>query len=217
MKKKWVFFDLDGTLSNSAPGIFKSARYAAEKMGAKPLDDETLKKFLGPPLIWSFIHLYDLSEADAQRATEIYRKKYDKARLEDDLFPGVREMLLHLKESGLGLCVVTLKASYVAQSVLEQYEITPLFAHLFGGEADAAHSEKADLVRKALRETGASPGECIMVGDRKFDILGARECGVESVGCYFGYTEPGELEEAGATHIVHSVAELESLLLSYTS
>ena len=217
MKKKWIFFDLDGTLSDSAPGVFKSARYAAEQMGAKPLSDEAMKQFFGPPLIWSFINLYGLSETDAHRAAGLYREKYAEARLEDELFPGVREMLHHLKESGLKLCVVTSKWEPIAQAVLEQYEITPLFDHLFGGEASAAHSEKAELIRRALQKTGASPAECVMVGDRKFDVLGAKECGLESVGCYFGYTDPGELEEAGATHIVHSVAELESVLLAYTS
>ena len=198
--KKWFLFDLDGTLTDNSEGIIKSARFALEKFGILDAPDSTLRRFIGPPLHQSFMEFYGFSEEKAFEAVDLYRVRYrEKGVHENNLFPGLKEMLENLREKGAGLCVATSKPLVFTEMILKQHGIYDLFAHVVGANLDGSMTDKTEVIGEVLRRIGHTGEEAVMVGDRSFDIVGANNCGLKSVGVYFGFAEPGELEAAGAT------------------
>ncbi len=216
--KKYFLFDLDGTLTDTGEGIMKSAQYALDGFSFPHEPPENLRRFVGPPLDWSFREFYGLSQENAWKAVEKYRERYrEKGVFESPLYPGVQELLEKLSRQA-AVCLATSKPMYFARQIVEMRGIAPCFTVLVGAELDGTRTEKAQVIAEVLRQLGDPPKEqAIMIGDRRQDILGARTQGLESIGAQYGYAEPGELEAAGAGHIVPTVKALEKLCLSLCS
>ena len=213
----WILFDLDGTLTDNSEGIIKSARFALDRMGFPNEPDNVLRRFIGPPLHDSFMEFYGFSKEKAFEAVENYRIRYrEKGVYESDLFPGLREMLHALREKGAKLCVATSKPSVFTEVILKQHNIYDLFEFVVGANLDGSMTDKTEIIHEVLRRIGETGERAVMVGDRSFDIIGANNCGIESVGVYYGFAEPGELEEAGASYIANTVSELQEILLKLT-
>lgn len=210
----WILFDLDGTLTDNSEGIIKSARFALDRMGFPNEPDHVLRRFIGPPLHESFMDFYGFSKEKAFEAVENYRIRYrEKGVYESALFPGLREMLEALCEKGAKLCVATSKPTVFTEVILKQHAVYGLFEHIIGANLDGSMTDKTEIISEVLRRIDEPGAQVIMVGDRSYDIIGANNCGVQSVGVYYGFADPGELEEAGATYIANTVSELSDILL----
>ncbi len=207
-----VIFDLDGTLTDSEPGIVNCVQYALAKFGIRDLDPEQLRAYIGPPLNPAFQQLSGLSPEDAERAVLYYRERYNvDGFLENRVFEGIPALLKTLKARGAYLALATAKPHPVVDMVLDAFDLTKYFDRIMAPGGEHGLHDKASLVRAAL------PTLChraCMVGDRLFDIEGARSCGIDAVGAGYGYGGREELERAGATTVVDSVAELTRLLLA---
>lgn len=208
--KKFFLFDLDGTITDTGKGIMKSAQYALDAFGFPPQTEAQLRRFVGPPLQGSFEGFYGLTPTQAAQAVEKYRERYrTKGVFESPLYPGMGGFLGRLASKAT-ICLATSKPLVFANQILELREVRSLFAHLAGAELDGTRTDKAEVIAYALELLGSPPREqVVMIGDRRQDILGAKAQGIESIGVRYGYSEPGELEEAGATWLAESVEELE--------
>lgn len=214
MKQNTVFFDLDGTLTESGPGIINSVRYALEKFGISEPNDAALRRFIGPPLVYSFSTFYGFSAEDAVRAMRIYREYYEKnGMFQNSVYAGIPEMLAALKAAGKRLCVATGKPEKFAVPILQHYELAPFFDVIGGSDEAETRADKTTVIRYVLEASHAEPGDVIMVGDRHHDIDGAKANGVQSVGILYGYGDRAELQAAGADFIAATVSDLQALLL----
>ena len=213
MQKKYILFDFDGTLFDTSPGILHGIRFALEKRGIAVGEDRELYKFIGPPLIPALTEFCGMSEAEAEQTKEIYRAYYrEKGVFECAPYAGAEDCLRALRGAGRKLAVATSKPVYFARQILERFGFTEYFAAVCGAESDA-HAGKAEIVRRAAEALGASADGCVMVGDRKYDVLGAKENGIPCIAFDSGFAEPGEYEAAGAVAVVRDFAELQRLLL----
>lgn len=212
--KRYFIFDLDGTLLDTGEGIRKCAQHTLAAFGITE-SFESLRHFIGPPLQVSFREHYGFSEEDTAKAVEIYRTRYrEKGVYETRLYPGMKAFLERLSQKAV-LCVATSKAEVFARQILEMREIAPYFQVIQGSGLDNSLSEKADLLQAVLQKLhGPDVGEAIMIGDRKYDIFGAKAQNMEAIGVTYGFPAPGELEAAGADYLVSSVPELERLCFS---
>lgn len=215
-----LLFDLDGTLTDSKEGIFNCARYALEKMDRPIPEEGTLLKFIGPPLHDSYVRYCGLSEAEADRAVELFRERYKTVgKFENAPADGMPELCRRLKERGFRLALSSSKPEEMCRQICGKFGFSPYLETITGSPSVGNDWEKADVIRETMRRLGLTDADrdrILMVGDRKFDVLGARECGIDCVGVeLFGYAAPGELAEAGAVAVVRSVEELEGFLLSH--
>lgn len=207
MKDILVMFDLDGTLTDSAPGIIHSVRYALDKLGEKHPDMETLYKFVGPPLTDSFMEFCGFSEEKALLALQYYREYFSvDGKFENSVYNGIPDMLSDLKSKGLCLAVATGKPHLYAEQILDKFDLLKYFDFVAGSEFDGTRTQKSDLIRYALANCEKTNG--IMVGDRKYDIEGALCTGTVPIGVEYGYAAPGELISAGAKHIARNVSDI---------
>ena len=211
---RYLFLDLDGTLTDSAPGIVRSARYALDSFGIRVDNPEDLLRFVGPPLEDSFIDFYHFTPEQADEAVKIYRKRYETIGVyENALYPGIVEFLDAARAAGKVLMVATSKPQRMADLVLSHFGIADRFAFV-GGRDDHAHRTKEEVIRYVMRTNGLTDtSDIVMIGDRKHDILGARAVGLDSVGVLYGYGSRAEFEAAGATYIADDLPALTSLLL----
>ena len=218
MKFKYILFDLDGTITESGPGIMNSVAYALEKMGYEEKDREKLKRFIGPPLTDSMMKYYGMSEEDAAKAVRYYREYYtEKGIFENSVYDGFDESIKRLKEQGLILAVATSKPEPFARRIAEHFGFTGDYACVCGPTMDDAHIRKADVIRYALNTleiTEEEKHQVLMVGDREHDVLGAKENGLSCMGVLYGYGDRKELEEAGADYIAKTTAEVAEIILN---
>ncbi|MGN0387958.1 MAG: HAD family hydrolase [Suilimivivens sp.] len=218
---QYCLFDLDGTLTDSREGITKSAQYALQHFGIEEPDLKKLEPFIGPPLKDSFMEFYGFTEEQAEEAMKFYRERFAPIGIyENEVFEGIPEMLRHLHQNGQKLAVASSKPIGFVRQILQYFEIDGYFDVIVGSELDGTRSTKEEVVEEALSQLGIlelsgeeRKNNCAMVGDRKFDIQGAKAYGLTGVGVSFGFAGEGELEEAGADIIVDTVTELEKLLL----
>lgn len=225
MEKKYVLFDLDGTLTDPMVGITRSVQYALRHYGIEEADLTKLIPFIGPPLRDSFIKFYQFSKEQADEAVWVYREYFsDRGIFENEELPGIRQMLERLQRAGKVLLVATSKPEKFARQILEYFHLDPYFAFIGGADMGETRVKKEDVIRYVLEhqwsQAALSPGqqeawkaEAVMVGDREHDIIGARANGLQSVGVLIGYGSREELEQAGADRIASDVAELTRLLL----
>ena len=207
---KYVLFDLDGTLTNPEIGITNSVMYALEKFGIKVENRKELHPFIGPPLSYSFQTYYGFSEEDSELAIKYYRERFSvKGLYENEVYVGVEKMLQDLKDSGKSLILATSKPEEFTLKILEHFDLLKYFDFVAGATMDGSRGEKADVIRYALEISGIKDKSmAIMVGDRKYDILGAKENGLNSVGVLFGFGDYEELTTAGADYIAESVEDI---------
>lgn len=210
--KKYILFDFDGTVFDSAEGITKSVQYALGKMGISAETSE-LMCFAGPPLNEMFSLRYGMDDAQASKAVEYYRERYTPIGWEECTpFDGMHELMHRLHEKGAKLAIATSKPRRFAEKILEKYDMRGDFDLVCGSEFDGTRGQKWEVIEYALNTFGISPDEAIMVGDRKYDVIGAKKCGVECVGVRFGYAEPGELECEGAVYVAKNADDLYEFL-----
>lgn len=211
--KQYLLFDLDGTLTDPMVGITSSVQYALEKFGIHVRYLKELIPFIGPPLAESFQKFYGFSKEDAEKTIQYYREYYaPKGIFENEVYEGIPEMLAHLTEAGFTLLVATSKPTVFARKVLKHFGMEDYFSFVGGSELDGSRTKKAEVISYILKTCGIEAKEAIMIGDRRHDIEGGKACGLESVGVLYGYGTEQELTEAGADHIIRTVAELEDYL-----
>lgn len=215
MEYKYVLFDLDGTLTDSAPGIINSVIYALKKYGIEVDDRKSLYKFVGPPLADSFENYYGFSKEKIEKTIEYYHEYYrDKGMFENLVYEGLESLLKTLKDNNKTLIVATSKPQVLAEKILEHFNIAKYFTCIAGSNIDGTRSKKSEVIKYALESCGITDlSEVIMIGDRKYDIIGAKQAGVSSIGVLYGYGDRNELEKAGADFIADTVEDIEKLLL----
>jgi len=213
--KEYIIFDLDGTLSDPGEGIVGSLAHALKQFGIEA-SPEILKKFIGPPLVDSFQTYFGFDEEKTAEAIRLYRAHFHGDGLfKNEIYPGIPELLEDLTKAGKTLAVATTKPEVYAWQILEYFDIDKFFKRelVTGSYLDGRRTNKAELIAAVLEQLDDEPQKMVMIGDRKFDIIGAKSNGIDSIGVTYGYGEREELEAYEPTAIVDSVAELRTLLL----
>ena len=212
---KTILFDLDGTLTDSAPGILNSVCHACRRLGLEVPDEATLRRFLGPPLPSSFRDYLHLSETDVARAVDAFREYYpEKGIFENEVFPGIPELLHDLKKSGKTVVMATSKPEVFARRIMEHFALADCFDAICGATIDETRTEKAEVVAYALQTAGITDRQnAVMVGDREHDVKGAARNGLPCIGVLYGYGNAEELMAAGAVALAPTVEDLRTLLL----
>lgn len=210
-----ILFDLDGTLTDPGEGITNSVAYALEKFEIKNEDRSQLYKFIGPPLKDSFMEFYGFGEEDSQKAITYYRERFrEKGMFENKVYDGIVELLSKLQKAGKQLIIATSKPEEFTLTILKYFDLLQYFDFVAGATMDGSRSEKEEIIHYALEHCQIENlDKTVMVGDRKFDILGAKANGIDSIGVLFGYGSLEELEMAGATYIADSPEMVEELVL----
>lgn len=205
-----ILFDLDGTLTDSGPGITNSVAYALKKWNIEEKDINVLRKFVGPPLDASFAKYYGFSKEKCVQAIQYYREYYlTKGIYENRVYDGMEELLKWLRDTGRRAIVATSKPEPSAIHVLEYFHMDSYFDIIAGATMDGSRVEKSDVIRYALDRAGIRDlSGVVMVGDRENDIQGAKANGLDSIGVLYGYGSREELEEAGAMQIAETVEDL---------
>ncbi len=203
-------FDLDGTITDSAPGITNSVVYALKKYGVEETDYDKLCKFIGPPLVDSFQEYYGFSREKALEAVEYYREYYrDKGIYENSVYDGFEEVAKTLKEHGKRLAVATSKPEPFAKRIIEHFGLALYFDCVAGMELDGRRGTKAEVIRYAMDLVRVKDKRgVLMVGDRRHDVMGARSTGIDCLGVLYGFGTREELAQAGADYIAETVEEI---------
>lgn len=211
MRYDTVILDLDGTITESAPGIMRSAAYALEKMGRPVPGEDVLRRFVGPPLVDSFIRYCGLTEAEAMEAIEIYRERHTVLGWKEArVYTGIAPMLIALKRAGAYIALASSKPLPLCKETLAYFGLLPLFDRLSAPPYSATKADKKQLILDALP---ARFERACMIGDRKFDMDGARRAGVTAIGAGYGYGSEEELLDSGAQVYCPDVASLADHLL----
>ena len=210
-----ILFDLDGTIIDSAKGVIASVKYALSKFNITDTDEKTLFSFLGPPLQSSFSEIMGFSPKDTELAVTYYREYYtQKGIFEVTLYDGIDSVLRKLSEAGKTVVVCTSKPEVFAKKILEHLNIAEYFTLIAGATFDETRSEKSDIIKYALTALNANNrSDILMIGDRKFDIIGAKTIGVDSMGVLYGYGSLEELQGHGATYIAKTPEDITQMLL----
>lgn len=209
----YCLFDLDGTLTDPGEGITRSVAYALSFFGIEVKDRTALYPFIGPPLVDSFSTFYGFSPEQARQAVGRYREYFSRQGIfENELYPGIKELLEDLKRHGVRILLASSKPELYARKILEHFQLLPFFDFVAAATMDDTRSKKTDVVRYALESCGISPDRAVMIGDRHHDIEGAKDNALESIGVLWGYGSREELSAAGATLLAESVPQLASLL-----
>ena len=212
--KKSILFDLDGTLTDSGEGIINCAEFALRHFGIPVPARDTMRVFVGPPLSDTFMH-FGVPESQVQEAIEVYRSRYiPVGKYENALYPGIYQVLEALHRDGFKLYVATSKPEAMSIEILEHFEIAKFFDRICGASMDSSRSTKDEVIAYLLEEVRPD-GNLIMVGDTKYDVLGAAVHKLPTIGVSWGYGTVEDLMEAGAASIAHSPVELLSLLQNF--
>lgn len=213
---EFYFFDLDGTVTDSALGITNSVMYALRKYGIIEKDREKLYEFIGPPLIDSFQKYYGLSREQAWKAVGFYREYYqDQGIFECQVYEGLEEVLSMLCDVGKKAVIATSKPENYARRIIRHFGLEKYFHGIYGMELDGARGTKAEVIQYALKQCEIKNVErVVMIGDRSHDIVGAKQNGLDSIGVLYGFGSERELKKAGADILVKSIAELKKQIKS---
>ena len=208
-----MLFDLDGTLTDPKQGIIECLRYALESLGANAPAAQALERLIGPPLSESFAHLLGPGDNDrVEQAVRLYRERFTaKGMFENSVYPGIVDALAELRDYGVQLFVATSKPRGFAERIVEHFELGRFFSNVYGSELSGANADKKDLLGHVLRAESLPPANTVMVGDRSYDILGARANSLFSVGVLWGYGSREELVAAGAGALCDAPNALGSL------
>lgn len=208
-----ILFDFDGTVFDTVEGITKSVRYALKKQGIEA-ELSALRCFAGPPLVDKFMEVYGFDRERAEQATRDFKERYNSIGVtECRVFPGIRDVLEALIAAGARVGIATSKPQNLAEQLLAGEDMLGLFQVICGSEAKGNNNAKWQVLQRAMDALGARPEDSILVGDTKYDVEGAKRCGVPCLGVRYGYAAEGELEAAGAVAIVDDMAGLKAWLL----
>ncbi len=205
-----IYFDLDGTLTDPFEGISKSIIYAMQRLGEPAPDKETLRACIGPPLLASFESM--VGQAHARDALSYYRERFGDIGWQENVpYPGIRDALQQLKDSGRTLFIATSKPTVYAERIVSHFELRDFFDGVFGSELDGRRSRKVELLEYALAACNST--SAVMVGDRSHDVIGALRNNMDIIAVSYGYGTTEELQSAGAEQIANSPEELVAYLL----
>lgn len=217
MKYKIALFDLDGTITDSGPGILNSIRYALRKHGLPIPCEEVLRTFIGPPLKEQFQAVCSLTDEESVHMVESYREYYaEKGIFENSVYEGVPQLLQRLHKRGVRILMATAKPEYFAKKIAEHFGFSQYFEFIGGACMDGRRTDKAEVIEYVLSSCKVSEEErahTVMIGDRSHDMLGAEKAGVHSLGVLYGYGSREELEEAGAEMIADTPEKVCDCLL----
>lgn len=205
MKYTHCFFDLDGTVTDSAQGITDSVRYALGKMGCAPDADDDLNRYIGPPLSRAFMEYAGMNEADALKTVNYYREYYRGTGIfSATVYDGIPDLLRELNRRGVVCVLATCKPHVFANRILEHFGLSQYFSFVSGPEFDGTRGEKHEVIAYALEQTGADPARVLMIGDRGSDVTGAKVNGIDGCGALWGFGSEAELRTAGAVAVAAS-------------
>ena len=209
--RRIIFFDLDGTLTDAGPGIKACINYALDKMKLEKLGPES--DWVVGPSLWGTFNKLGVPEEDLNYAVDLYRERYDvKGYIENSVYTGIPEQLSELKSMGYMLGVATSKPTASAISILEYFQLSRYFSYQFGSNLDGSLSDKSSLLQHALSTTGSQPNDALMIGDRRYDIIGAKSNLIKSIGVSYGYGSINELRAAGADCLIKETRELATVV-----
>lgn len=215
MKYDAVLLDFDGTIADTGEGIYDSVRYAVRAMGFDPLPEEVVHTFIGPPVFSSFKRALNLSDEDSAKAVEKYRESYMNGGIYRlSFYDGMEKLLNDIKKSGIKLAVASSKPENFIIEILKYLKISDLFDFISAPESDKAPESKTALVERAVKALGIDKSKAVMIGDRYFDIEGAKEAKVDSIGVTFGFGDRNELVNSGADYIADSTADIRRIIFS---
>lgn len=205
-----ILFDLDGTITDSAPGVMNSFHYALNRFGIEPRTHAELKRVVGPPLKYSFHTFYGVPEDKVPEILKIYQSYYEpRGMFENSVFPGMEELFRRLRAAGRRLVVASSKRQDGVDAVMAHFKLDRYFDLMAGSDESAGRVEKADVIRYIIDTLHMTdPNAAILVGDRRYDVEGALPFGIATVGVLHGYGTEEELREAGAAYIVRDAWEL---------
>lgn len=211
---KYLFFDLDGTITDPGIGITNSIIYSLDKFGIHVNSREELYKFIGPPLMESYSKYYNLNEEQCKEAVAYYREYFaPKGLYENTPYPGIKEFLKKCKDNNKIVVLATSKPEHFAVKIMKHFELDEYFDYMCGSSLDASLETKADVIRSGIKRAGIEDlSSIVMIGDRLHDICGAKECNIDSIGVMWGYGSREEFDEYGANRIANDLMELESML-----
>ena len=211
---RYLFFDFDGTLYDTVEGITRCVQYALRKRGMDaPLD--SLRCFAGPPLDDMFIEKFGFTREDAEQAVRDFRERYVPIGLyESRPFPGLKDLLRDLHAAGYRLAVTTSKPQVLAKELLRREDLHDLFDCICGAAEEGEGNAKWQVLRRAMERLHAPEGESVLIGDTKYDVAGAKRCGIPCIGVGYGYAAEGELEQAGADAVAADLDALRGMLLT---
>ncbi|WP_306479861.1 HAD family hydrolase [Mediterraneibacter sp.] len=214
MKYEMIFFDLDGTITDSALGIMNSIKYALEKNSLPMLSEEQLRSFIGPPLREQFCKVCGLTDAEGAKMVVDYREYYkDKGIFENRVYDGVMETLRNLKEKGYRLAVATSKPEIFARQIADYFGFSEYFELIGGACMDESRTDKYEVIEYVLDSCQIKErNRVVMIGDRSHDMIGAKRAGLHSIGVLYGYGSKEELEQSGAEVLAETPKEVISML-----
>lgn len=223
MDKRYILFDLDGTLTDSYEGIVNALRYALDKLSIRP-DPASYRDVVGPPLVETFRKYYGLDDATCDRATACFHEYYEtRGKFENHLYDGVMEMLQTLNAHGKKLMIATAKPEPLAVEIADHFEISPYLCFIAGVNHDTltgsrpsdARSSKLDVISYLLHTNDIKdPEHAVMIGDRGGDMRAASSLGIQTLGVLYGYGTEEELRTAGAQAMVKTPKEITDYLLN---
>ena len=211
-----VLFDFDGTVADTGEGVFLCVRYAIDAHGLEQPSDEDIRKFIGPPMIVSYHTLYpQLNDDEVQSLMQSYREKYAEVGLyKYKLYDGITELLKKLNENGIKTAVASSKPQEALENIIKVSGIDKYFDCIVGADRNYTDSDKATIVEEAIKRTGVTDkSRVLMVGDRKYDIVGAHKAEIACAAVLFGYGSQEEFDEYRADYVVNSFKEVEKIVL----
>lgn len=210
---KRILFDLDGTLTDPFLGITRSVAYSLKSFGIEVDDLETLKPFIGPPLDVSFREYYHMDEAQSWKAVEKYREYFSKKGLfENKVYEGMEDFLQSLLNLDMKLYVCTSKPEVFAKEILDHFSLTPYFTGIYGATLDGSLKNKGDVIARCLKQEQLNIQDCMMVGDRQHDIVGAHQNQIPCIGVLYGYGSLEEFQEYHCDYIAKDLIELKKII-----
>lgn len=213
---KYAFYDMDGTVANTCDGIFACTKYAFRKIGA-PLDDsfESLRRVIGPPLFYAYTEYFGLSDDEAVRAVELYRERYSQIGIfELELYDGIEKSLEALVKNGVTLAVVSAKPQEFIDRITARFGLDKYFAFNVGAAMNDIDASKERLIMRAIDHFGITKkSDAVMVGDRKYDLDGAENVGIDGIGASYGFGALEELENCKHIYIGNSPKEISEFII----
>lgn len=215
MKFEHIFFDLDGTLTDSQDGILNSFKNVFIHFGLEIPDYQTLCTYIGPPLPFTFTEILGFSKEKTEESIKVFRNYYnERGYLENRVYQGIPQLLAALKENGFKLSVATSKPEVTAKKIIKNFNLEKYFDHICGSASDESRSKKSEVIEYAIETNKiADRSKILMVGDRKFDVEGAAQTGLKCAGVLFGYGSEEELKKAGAAFIAKTPADILKFVL----
>ena len=228
MDKKYLLFDLDGTVTDSNLGITRCVQYALLDQGIDEQDMSVLEEYIGPALDDSFKKYHGLNSEQAAKAVAKYRERYrDTGIFENEVYDGIVPCLETLKAAGKIICLSTCKPEPFAVRILEHFKLDKYFDVVTGSDLEGTRKQKYQVIEETFKRLSADvlkqkltdallneiKADSVMIGDRNQDVNGAHQVGIECIGVRYGYAKPDELEDAGADYIVETIPELTALVL----